>query len=247
MIQRAGLWLSGQVPLSETDLGLLCEKHGTGEEKGEKVSDNCSFTVSFFCLQAGDKSRQALWRCGEINTILLILVAAELSPSTSTGVRVWVHDCPATLRVCSSEIVLFDSPRMKSAPLHDCSDSSWPRIPSQRGRFGAANYPLHRPETTTELVAAAAESTASHKEKARFTKGYFQTVTQSLLKQYKLVQKKEVHKVACEEWHGSRNIKTKQLGKLAKKWRSQNRMKLRTWNKYLVLKQKELETKKQPK
>lgn len=37
MIQRAGLWLPGQVALSETDLRLLCEKHGMGEEKGEKV------------------------------------------------------------------------------------------------------------------------------------------------------------------------------------------------------------------
>ena len=58
-----------------------------------------------------------------------------------------------------------------------------------------------------------------------------------------VIPKKEVHKVACEEWHRSRNTQTKQIGKAAEKWHSQNRMKLRTWNKHLVLKQKELETK----
>lgn len=57
---------------------------------------------------------------------------------------------------------------------------------------------------------------------------------------------KDVHKVACEERHRSRNMKTKQLGKVAKKLYSQTRMKLTTWNEHLVLKQKELETKKKP-
>lgn len=133
---------------------------------------------------------------------------------------------------------------MKSAPLHGCNNSSWPGIPSQQGKLDPANYTLHRPETTRKVVAAATEGTASCKENTFFTKDYFQTITQSLLKQWMLFKKEEVHKDACEEWHKSRNSKTKQLGKVAKKWHSQKRMKLRIWNKHLVLKQKELETKK---
>lgn len=87
-----------------------------------------------------------------------------LSPSTSTGVRVWVHDCPTTLWVCSLETMPFDSPSMKPAPLHDCNDNSWPRNYSQQRKLGAENFPVHRLETTTKLVAAAAESTTPSEE-----------------------------------------------------------------------------------
>lgn len=87
-----------------------------------------------------------------------------------------------------------------------------------------ANYPLHRPETPTKPVAAAAEGTASLKENTAFAKDYFQTITQSLSKQCIVFQKKEVHKVTYEEWDRNRNIRTKQLGKPAKKLHSQNRM-----------------------
>lgn len=114
--------------------------------------------------------------------------------------------------------------------------------PSQQGEFaGPADYPLHRPESPTKPVAAAAEGTASPKENIAFTKDYFQTITQSLSKQCIVFQKKEVHKVVCGEWHRNRNIRTKQLRKPGKKLHSQNRMQLRTWNKHIVLKQKELE------
>lgn len=125
--------------------------------------------------------------------------------------------------------VLLRNPALGFARVGACSitglqQQQLTQDPSQQGKVGPANYPLHRSETPTKPEAAAPEGTASLKENTSSTKNYFQTITQSLSKQCMVFQKKEVHKVTYEEWHRNRNIRTKQLGKPAKKLYSQNRM-----------------------
>lgn len=89
---------------------------------------------SFLSLQTGDSSRQALrWR-GEINTFSLILAAAELSPKhkyRGESMSSWL--CCHTTHVLRN--LLWASPGMEPTPRHDCSNSSWTRIPLSRGNL----------------------------------------------------------------------------------------------------------------